>query len=349
MGAATLYPKPESSPERVEFYRRLKQCNAAPLWESLGDLIPARPQPACVPARWSYTEMRSMRMEAGRLISAREAARRVLILENPGMPGGSRITGSLYAGLQLVLPGEDTPTHRHTASALRFVIESQGGYTAVDGERTTMHPGDFILTPSWTYHDHGNPGSEPVVWLDGLDLHIVNLFDAAFAEHYPAEMQPVSRAEGDARLRYGSNMLPVEYTGRGLAAPIFTYPYSQCRETLEKLYKNGPVDPRHGVKMQYINPVSGGSPMPAIAAFLQLLPAGFRGQPYRSTDASVFCVPEGTGTSQIGGQTFAWKQHDVFVAPSWLPVSHSVEKDAVLFSFSDRPVQKALGIWREEA
>src|SRR5215472_2182569 len=293
MEAATLYPKPESSPEREDFYRRLHGVSAAPLWQSLGELIPTRPGPACVPALWRYAELRPMLMEAGRLISAREAARRVLILENPGMPGASRITGSLYAGLQLVLPGEDTPTHRHTASALRFVLESRGGYTAVDGERTTMQPGDFIITPSWTFHDHGNPSSDPVVWLDGLDLPIVNLFDTGFAEHYPGENQPVTRAEGDAMLRYGSNMLPVGYQPGRLSTPIFTYPYSRSRETLERLYRNGPVDARHGVKMQYINPATGGSPMPAIAAFLQLFPAGFRGEAYRATDATVFCVAEG--------------------------------------------------------
>jgi gentisate 1,2-dioxygenase len=347
MEAAALYPKPESSPEREDFYRRLQQVGATPLWQSLGDLIPARPKPACVPGIWRYRELRPMLMEAGRLITAREAARRVLILENPGMPGAARITGSLYAGLQLVLPGETTPTHRHTASALRFVIESNGGYTAVDGERANMHPGDFILTPSWTFHDHGNLGTDPVVWLDGLDLPIVNMFDTGFADHYPEETQPVTRPEGDSLLRYGSNMLPVEYKG-GLAAPIFTYPYSRSREALHQLFRNGPGDSRHGVKMQYINPVTGGSPMPCIAAFLQLLPAGFSGQAYRSTDATIFCVAEGNGTSTIGGQTFEWREHDVFVVPSWCYISHAVGHDAVLFSFSDRPAQKAFGLWREE-
>jgi gentisate 1,2-dioxygenase len=352
METATLYPKPESSPEREDFYKRLHKVSATPLWESLGDLILPQPRPACIPALWRYAELRPMLMEAGRLITAREAARRVLILENPGMPGAARITGSLYAGLQLVLPGEDTPTHRHTAAALRFVIESNGGYTAVDGERAIMHPGDFILTPSWTFHDHGNPGSEPVVWVDGLDLPMVNMFDTSFAGHYHEEQQAVTRPEGDSHLRYGSNMLPVDYKAedkRGnLTSPIFTYPYSRSRETLERLYKNGPVDPRHGVKMQYINPVNGGSPMPTIAAFLQLLPAGFAGAQCRSTDATIFCVAEGSGRSRIGIETFEWQRSDVFVVPSWCPVSHSVEKDAVLFSFSDRPAQKALGLWRED-
>jgi gentisate 1,2-dioxygenase len=346
---AALYPKPETSPEREDFYRRLQRKNAEPLWEVLGDLIPTQPQPSCVPALWRYSELRPMLMEAGKLITAREAARRVLILANPGLPGASRITGSLYAGLQLVLPGEDTPTHRHTASALRFVIETQGGYTAVDGERTTMQPGDFILTPSWTYHDHGNPGSEPVVWLDGLDVPIVNLFDTGFAEHYPGELQPVTRNEGDALLRYGYNMAPVDFKDGKRASPIFNYPYSRSRETLERLYRNGPVDTCHGVKMQYVNPATGGSPMPAIGAFLQLLPAGFGGEPYRSTDATVFCVAEGSGRSQIGSATFEWAEHDVFAVPSWMPVSHHAIREAVLFSFSDRPVQKALGLWREES
>src|SRR3954451_10318653 len=95
-------------------------------------------------------------MQAGKVITAKEAVRRVLVLENPGMPGQSRITGSLFAGLQLILPGEVAPAHRHSQSALRFIVEGQGAYTAVEGERTLLQPGDFIITPSWTWHDHGN-------------------------------------------------------------------------------------------------------------------------------------------------------------------------------------------------
>ena len=121
-------------------------------------------------------------MEAGRLISAEEAERRVLVLENPALRGQSCITQSLYAGLQLILPGEVAPAHRHTQSALRLVLDGEGAYTAVDGERTTMRYGDFIITPSWTFHDHGNDGADPVVWLDGLDIPLVRFLDAGFAE-----------------------------------------------------------------------------------------------------------------------------------------------------------------------
>jgi gentisate 1,2-dioxygenase len=340
--------KPDTSPERLDFYGRLDKKNTAPLWEVLNRLVLPEPRPVAVPALWKYDELRPLIMEGGRLITAKEAERRVLILENPGLRGMSQITQSLYAGLQLILPGETAPTHRHAASALRFIVEGSGAYTAVDGERTTMRPGDFILTPSWTFHDHGNPGGEPVVWLDGLDVPIVNMLDTSFAEHHPQETQPVSKREGDALVRYGANLLPVEYKPTTLSAPVFVYPYSRSREALEQLHKNGPLHACHGTKVQYVNPATGGYPMPTIGAFLQLLPKGFSGSSYRSTDATIFCAVEGRGQSRIGDQTFSWEPHDVFVVPSWMPVLHSVIEESVLFSFSDRPAQKALGLWREQ-
>jgi gentisate 1,2-dioxygenase len=331
-----------------EYYRRIGKNNSAPLWEVLADIVPAMPKPETVATIWRYSEMRPLLMEAGKLITAKEAERRVLILENPGTPGASRTTQSLYAGLQLVMPGETAPTHRHTASALRFVLESEGGYTAIDGERTTMRPCDFIVTPPWTYHDHGNNTSAPIVWLDVLDIPIVNHFCCSFAEHYDGETQPVTKREGDSLDRYGSNMVPFGYTPKGLDSPVFSYPYSRSRQTLDHVYRESPVHPCHGVKMQFVNPVTGGYAMTTIGTYLQLLPAGFSGRPYRSTDSTVFCVAEGHGETKIGNETFAWGPRDVFVAPSWRPVSHKVDGEAVLFSASDRPVQKMLRMWREE-
>ena len=345
---STFYVKPTSTPEREAFNERLTQKHAAPLWNVLGAIVPREPQTPCVPAVWRYDEVRPLLMEAGRLITAEEAERRVVILENPGLPGASRITQSLYAGLQLILPGEIARTHRHTAAALRLVIEGQGAYTAVDGERATMHPGDFILTPSWTYHDHGNPGEEPVVWLDGLDIPIVNMFDTGFAEHHPSTMQPVSRNEGDSHYRFGSNLLPLEFASARKSSPLFTYPYSRSRETMQVMYGSGTLDPAHGVKMQFVNPATGGYPMPTIGAFLQFLPNGFSGSRSRSTDATVYHVIEGRGQSRVGDTILAWQAHDIFVVPSWAPVAHDADVDTVLFSFSDRPVQKALGLWREQ-
>src|ERR1700727_53048 len=184
MGTA-FFTKPETNAEREDFYHRLETKSAAPLWEQLADLVLGKPRPGCVPALWRYEELRPYLMESGKLITADEAERRVLMIETPGLKGIPQITQSLYAGLQLVLPGEVTATHRHAAAALRFVIEGDGAYTSVDGTKITMHPGDFILTPPWTYHDHGNLTGTPVGWLDGLDIPIVNMLDSSFAEHYP--------------------------------------------------------------------------------------------------------------------------------------------------------------------
>ena len=100
--------------------------------------------------------------------------------------------------------------------------------------------------------------------------------------------------------------------------------------------------------MRFVNPATGGYPMPTIGAFMQLLPAGFRGTPYRQTDAAIFVVVEGHGRTRVGDTTYAWGPRDIFVAPSWAPLSHEAQDDAVLFSLSDRPAQRALGLWREQ-
>src|SRR5579884_136712 len=173
---------PARTSERQAFYDRIAPLSLAPLWESLHHLVTAEPRSRAVPHVWHYREVRPYLMQAGGLITAMEATRRVLILENPGFVGEAQVTDSLFAGLQLILPGEVAPAHRHTQSALRFIIEGSGAYTAVDGERTIMRPGDFVITPSWTWHDHGNTGTGPMVWLDGLDIHIVKLFEASFRE-----------------------------------------------------------------------------------------------------------------------------------------------------------------------
>ncbi len=346
--SSTFFTKPTLTPERKDFYDRLDARGAAPLWEVLGAIIPPEPRPEAVPVLWHYDDLRPLLMEAGRLLTEKEAERRVLILENPGLRGRSRATGSLYIGLQLILPGEIARCHRHATSALRFVLEGAGAYTAVEGERTRMNPGDFILTPSWTYHDHGNPGDTPTVWLDGLDIPIVNLFDTSFAEHYPGEVQPNVVPDGDSLSRYGANMLPVNYSPARPSSPIFNYPYSRSRETLEELRRAEPPHECHGIKMRFVNPATGGYPMPTIGAFMQLLPAGFRGTAYRQTDAAIFVVVEGHGRTRVGDTTYAWGPKDIFVAPSWAPLSHEATEDAVLFSLSDRPAQLALGLWREQ-
>jgi len=334
--------------DRADFYTRIAGRHLRPLWEVLDDLVPPQPRPSARPALWRYDDVRPAIMESGNLITAEEAVRRVLVLENPGLPDSSLITSALYAGLQLILPGEVAPSHRHTQSALRFIVEGAGAYTAVDGERTTMAPGDFIITPSWTWHDHGNDGDEPVVWLDGLDIPIVALHDAQFAERYPEAVQPLARPEGDADARWGANMALVNHDHRSRTSPVFNYPYAKSRAALAKLAAAGVSDPAHGVRMRYVNPVTGGWAMPTLGTFLQMLPSGFRSLPHRSTDGTVYCCVEGRGTIRIGDEEFEFGPRDVFVAPSWQARTFTTSTDAVLFGYSDRPVQEALGLLREE-
>jgi gentisate 1,2-dioxygenase len=333
--------------DRAAFYERIDPLHLAPLWESFGALITPEPRSPCVPCHWSYRAVRPHLLESGAIISAREAERRVLMLENPALRGSASATHSLYAGLQLVLPGEIAPCHRHAQSALRLVIEGHGGYTAVEGERAYMEPGDFIITGPWSWHDHGNPGAAPVVWLDGLDIPIVRFFDASFVERHPEEVQPETRPAGSSNARYGAGLLPVGFRNETPHSPLFHYPYARSREALETLRRERDWDPHHGLRLAFANPATGGAPLPTISAFLSLLPAGFVTVPYRSTDGTVLLVVEGEGESQIGGQTFAWEPGDTLVVPSWHAAVHRPRGDAVLFSFSDRVVQEKLGLWRE--
>src|SRR5512141_1962110 len=292
---------------RQQLYSDMAPLNLTPLWEVLHSLVPPHPASPCVPALWTYESVRPFLMRAGQAITAEEAVRRVLILENPALRGQSAVTQSLYAGLQLILPGEVAPSHRHTQSALRFIVEGSGAYTAVDGERTTMRPGDFIITPSWTWHDHGNESDVPVVWLDGLDIPMVRFFDAGFAENDVSRSQKVTRNAGHSGAKFGANMLPL--TGAspyGATSPIFSYPYARSREALDRLARDGDLDPWHGVKLRYVNPVTGGWTMPTIGTCLQLVPKGFATRPYRSTDGTVYSVVEGHGTATIGNAQFAF-------------------------------------------
>jgi gentisate 1,2-dioxygenase len=333
---------------RQAFYDRASTQSLAPLWRVLHGLVTEQPRPGCSAHLWKYAQVRPFLMEACSLISAQEAERRVLVLENPGLPGQSRITQSLFGGLQIILPGEIAPPHRHVASALRFIIEGRDAYTAVGGERTTMSPGDFVITPSWTWHDHGNESDAPMVWLDGLDMHIVNLMAASFREGFDADRHPVTRPEGAAWAEAGMNLLPVGHTSSSQTSPIFNYPYDRTREALDRLSRFRAIDAWHGHKMRYINPVTGGWAMPTIATWMQLLPRGFESRAFRSTDSTVFVVVEGEGRSRVGDQEFRWGPHDIFVVPSWVAAAHTATSDAVIFSYSDRAVQEKLDLLREQ-
>ena len=338
---------------RQQLYRDMAPLHLTPLWEVLHALVPRQPDSPCVAALWKYDEVRPFLLRAGQAITAEEAVRRVLILENPALRGQSAVTQSLYAGLQLILPGEVAPSHRHTQSALRFIVEGSGAYTAVDGERAAMRPGDFIITPSWTWHDHGSDGSDPVVWLDGLDIPMLRFFDAGFAQNDERKSQQISRSEGTSDARYGHNMAPVRPDAPfGMTSPIFSYPYERSREALHNLERGAPVDEWDGFKLRYVNPLTGGAPMPTMATFMQRLPAGFSGKPWRQTDGAVYSVVEGQGEVVVEHGGVQWRQsfspRDHFVIPSWHTARFESGRGCVLFSFSDRPVHQALGFHQEE-
>ncbi len=309
----------------ARFSKEIAALDMKPLWERVMRLAPGTAARAAI---WRWQDTRPLLARACELITAKQAERRVLMLENPALPGTTFITPSLYAGLQAILPNEIAPTHRHTPNALRFIMEGEGAYTAVDGGRIAMRPGDFVVTPGWSWHDHGNLGTKPVVWLDGLDTAFANLLGAHFREDYPEEPQAGSGPEG---------------------ASVLSYPYERTRGLLEELSKAGEPHPCHGWKLRYTNRDTGKDPFPTLAAFMQQLPKGFAGRNCRSTDGAVYCVVEGRGGVHIGGVHLEFAPHDVFVVPPWETCRFSAVADCVIFSYSDRAAQEALGFWREES
>lgn len=343
-----LHERPETTPERAEFYDNIDPLSLAPLWDRLSNLVTREPHVKAKPHIWKYDEVRPHLMATADLITAEEAERRVLILENPGLKGGSAASDALFAGFQLIMPGEIAPTHRHSPAALRFIVEGDGAYTSINGEKAPMTVGDLILTPSMVWHDHGNIGDGPVVWLDGLDMPMVRFLGPVFAELYNGgELYPEGRPAFDNMSRYGANMLPIGETFDTQNSPVFHYPYADTKQALLNLQKSGEIDSCHGIKMRYVNPTNGGPVMPTIDCYMQMLPKGMRTEELQSTAAWIYSVVEGTGKTIIGDITVEWGPRDVFVVPGWFPHHHEADGDAFVFSFTDKMVHEKLGLYRE--
>ena len=304
-------------------YAEMAPKSLFPLWEVLASLVTPVPAGSTRAAKWAFADVRDYLMRAGDLISAQQAERRVLILENPGLAGTSGVTTSLYAGLQLILPGEVAPCHRHAQCALRFVMEGEGAFTAVDGEKAIMHPHDLILTPNWHWHDHGNPSDRPMIWLDGLDIPTVRHFDASFLERLAGDAHAETAPPDDSLRRYGRNLRPFRGSSadrRPAELPLFHYPFADWRVSLANLAASDRPDPHLGHALEFINPATGGSIMPTISAHVRLIPKDFSTAPRRSTDATVFVVTEGEGTADVGGVAHALSEGDIFVVPAWASV-----------------------------
>jgi len=332
---------------REAYYARMAERRLVPLWTIMAQAVPSEPTPNCEPAFWNFArDIRPALLEAGELISAEEAERRVLILNNPGLQRGT--TKTLLCAIQMIKGGEVAPAHRHTQSALRFVIEGAGAYTAVNGERISMSPGDFIVTPAWTWHDHSKESEGPMIWLDGLDIPLVNHLGATFSEEFDERSYPETRPADDSRARYGSGLLPLEPVVTRHHSPVLSYPYDRTREALEALRRSNEWNACHGLKLKYSNPTSGDFVLPTIATFIQLLPKGFSGTPHRSTESTIVMAVEGRGRATVGNRTFSFGSHDIFVIPNWTWATLEAGEDAVLFSFSDRAALEKLALLREQ-
>ena len=212
-----------------------------------------------------------------------------------------------------------------------------------------MHQHDLILTPAWLWHDHGNETDQPMIWLDGLDIPLVQMLDASFSEHREDRgAWPTTRPAGDAGMRWGRNMRPVrEGCAVGRGNPLFIYPFAEWRETLEVLRRAEAPHPHDGYLMEFTNPVDGGPVMATMSAFARLVPAGFETRPARSSDGMIHVVVEGSGTLSIDDMSFPLSPGEIVVVPSWAERRFVADRDLVLFSYSDKAAQEKLLLWRE--
>ncbi len=225
-----------ATPETLErFYDELRGFSTSPLWLVQEEALVAEPKSRALPFLWRWRDLRPQALRAGDLIGTADAERRVLMLLNPGL-NRMATTNSMFAGLQIVMPGEAARAHRHTPAALRFIIDSQGGSTTVNGDRIPMYPGDLVLTPNWTWHDHANDTDDPIIWLDGLDIPLVHMLEAVYYEPYPEDVQPVTEPTDSSLTRYGAGTLRPSWETSGAShSPLMHYPWKQTWETLQRL------------------------------------------------------------------------------------------------------------------
>lgn len=327
------------------FYEDVKRIHGRALWQTEGT---AKKSPT-VPYLWKYRDFRPLLFKAAEIVPIELAERRVLVMANPGILTDWQASNTLLANLQIINPGEVAPSHRHSAAALRLIIEGNGAYTAVNGEKSYMEPGDFVTTPSGTWHDHGNEGTTPMVWLDGLDVPLIQVLEASFFELYPASQQPITRPDESSLRLYGSASLKPTWTRHeGMHSPLLNYKFSQTYATLKAMADRSEGSPHDGISVEYINPLTGGSAMPTMACYASLLRAGQHTKAHRHTGGTIYHVLRGKGSSVIKGKTFDWDEKDTFVVPSWTYHEHIAVAESVLFSYSDAAILPALGLYREE-
>ena len=234
---------------REAFHERMHAANMYGLWELASQMTP-QPQPKMIAHMWPWSVLEPIITESAQAVPVGDE-RRALQLFNPGLGGRWATTNNLIAAVQVLLPGEVARAHRHTPTAIRFIIEGRGAYTAVDGEKIYMDPGDLILTPSWSWHDHGNETKERIVWMDGLDIPLIASLEAMFFQFYSAEKVPASRPANASKQLYGHGQLnPTWIKEKSNASPLLLYSWTETWKALDALrgYEGSPFDGvSHGI------------------------------------------------------------------------------------------------------
>ena len=332
------------------FYEDVDRLHLSPLWLRQGHA----PHKRTLPYLWSWPQLRQQMLRAAEVVSTKDVERRVLGLTNPGLEGVGQFatTPNLVAAIQLILPGESALAHHHTPAALRIIIEGQGAYTCTDGERCWMEPGDLILTPAWSYHDHKNEGDGPMIWLDGLDVPLIDAMDTLFFELHPGKRaQPHSQVDEASTSRFlAPGMRPANFSWNKNYSPLTKYPWKNMVRALDALTA-ADASPYDDLKLEYFNPHTGGPVMPTIGCYAQKLRTGTHTQKHRHSSATIYHVFRGSGCTLIEDQCFEWSERDVFVVPGWHwheHVNSSASEAAILISYTDEPLLKSLGIHREE-
>ncbi len=332
-----------------EYLRAINDLSVAPLWPQLRGLLPRhKPVRHTQPFLWRYADVRPHLLRAGELTPIEKAERRVLVLWNPGHGIDKLVaTPTIYVGLQLILPGEVAPNHRHTPTAVRFVIEGSGAYTTVNGEKCPMEKGDLILTPALNWHEHGHEGRGPVVWMDTLDLPMVYAMEASYAiEGASQKTRPDLDASQNKYRRAG--LLPYASLGQ-VQRPLYPqirFPWTDVREALGMLASATPA--HEAVQLAYVNPETGQSCLPTLGFSAQLLRAGQDWRPRKRSASSVVHVIEGRGESVIDGTLLQWSEGDTLAVPTHAEVTHRASAhDAYLFHVDDAPMQRALGFYED--
>jgi gentisate 1,2-dioxygenase len=333
-----------------QFYAEIERKHLAALWNVSARMMTHEPSPRIQPYLWRWKDLRAYILRAGEITPIEKAERRVLGLINPGLKDKYSATETLWAAVQLILPGENAPAHRHSAAAIRFIIEGRGAYTTVEGDKCIMDRGDLVLTPARQWHDHGNESQEPMIWMDGLDLPFVRDLDGCFTEHAETKVQEITKVSGGSERRFDqAGLRPVWEAPAAKASPLLNYKWEKTEKALRRLAQVD-ASPFDDVALEYVNPTTGGPVLPTLGCSVQLIRPGVRTQAHRHTSSGVYHIFEGRGYSVIAGRRFNWERGDFLVVPEWAWHEHAAaEGEAILFSVHDAPILKPLGLYREEA